>query len=302
MRPSRLVAFLAVISACSSASSDKQGTDSVPSNDSADTADTGDPAPPEPQPPAGRLLIEEVYYAGAAPSEGRDHYFSDQFIRLRNTSDTPVAAGGLLVGDAYGLAGRINPGDRPDARADDPTLVVMSNLWRVPGAPEDVLVAPGDCLLIAQDAGQHTPYSTIDLWDADFETVVEGGDDTDDAIVPNLEPVHFTGGIDWLVTVFGPTIVVLSPIDDAELSPSGRTLSVPAASVVDTMEGLMDVDSGDFKRLHADIDAGFTYVSDIYTGESVRRVRDADGVLQDTDDSTADFAVSATPEPGCPAL
>ena len=69
-------------------------------------------------------------------------------------------------------------------------------------------------------------------------------------------------------------------------------LKVPADSVVDTMEALMDEDSGDFKRLPESIDAGFIHVSGTYTGESVRRIS-ADGVLQDTDDSGADFSVGA---------
>ena len=56
-------------------------------------------------------------------------------------------------------------------------------------------------------------------------------------------------------------------------------------------------DSAAFKRLPEAVDAGFLHASGTYTGESVRRVR-ADGVLQDTDDSSADFEVIATPEPG----
>jgi len=293
---------LLLLAACST-SPDKSGVDTA-SNDpgTTDSASPVDTAPPEPEGPEGRLVIEEFYYSGAAPTEGRDHYFSDQFIKLRNVSDVPVLAGGLLVGDVEGLAGVINPGNTPNARNDDPSVIYFSNLWRVPGAPEDVIVEPGGCLLIAQDAGQHTPYSTIDLWDADFETVIEGGDDTDDAIVPNLESVHFTGGVDWLVTVFGPTIVVLGPLDDDALIREGRSLKVPTTTLVDTVEALMDADSGDFKRLHADLDAGFTYVSGTYTGESVRRVRTADGSLQDTHDSTADFAISDAPDPGCTPL
>lgn len=297
------IALLAL--ACASAPPGKDASPEGPTPDpeDADSADSGDTAAPVvPMEPQGRLRIEEVYYAGAVPQAGIDRYYSDQFIRLRNDSDDTVAAGGLIVGDAHGLAGTINPTDAPDAHADDPAVVVMSNLWRVPGAPEDVLVPPGGCLLIAQDAGQHTPYSEIDLWDADFEAVVAGGHDDDDAVVPNLERVMFTGGYDWLVTVFGPTIVVFAPLDNSALTFGDRTAQAPASAIVDTMEALMNADSGSYKRLHPDIDAGFTHVSDTYTGESVRRRSTADGHLQDTDDSTADFEVAALPEVGCPPL
>ena len=252
--------------------------------------------------PQGKLLIEEVYYAGAPPAAGRDHYFSDQFIRLRNVSGAPVEAGGLLIGDAFGLAGEINRGDVPDAFADDPDVVVLSNLWRVPGAPADVTVPPGGCLVVAQDAGQHRPYSVVDLWEADFETVVPERDDSDDALVPNLTPVLFTGGVDWLVTVFGPTIVVLAQLEPEDLYVGRRWSRAPATAVVDTMEALMDAQSGAYKRLHADIDAGFTHVSGTYTGEAVRRRRTDSGGLLDTDNSGEDFSLVASPWPGCDPL
>lgn len=259
-------------------------------------------APMEPVSPQGNLLIEEVYYAGSPPAGGRDHYFSDQFIRLRNVGAAPVAAGGLLVGNLHGLAGEINSGNTPNAFADDPTRVAFANLWRVPGAAEDHLVPPGACLLIAQDAGQHAPYSEVDLWDADFETYLPGGDDMDDAVVPNLEQVLFSGGVDWLVTVFGPTIVVMAPVEEELLDPKSWYTIAPAEAVVDSMEALMDAESGAFKRLHPEIDAGFVYVSGTYTGESVRRLRDAENQLVDTDDSTADFVSSDQPDPSCAAL
>ena len=299
-----LVALL-TLSACTGPASKEMGpSGGKTTGDTGTIVDSGDSgtASLPPAEPMGRLLIEEVYYAGAVPVEGRDHYFSDQFIRLRNVSAEPVMAGGLLLGDAYGLAGAINPGDTPNGDVDNPEEVWLVNLWQVPGAPEEVLIEPGGCLLIAQDAGGHAPYSEVDLWDADFETVIAERDDTDDAVVPNLEPLLFTGGVDWLVTVFGPTIVVVDALDPDTLDIGRNRVAIPSAAVVDTMEALMDAASGDFKRLPTSVDAGFVYVSGTYTGESVRRVRTADGALQDTDDSTADFAVAAVPEPGCAPL
>ena len=123
----------------------------------------------------------------------------------------------------------------------------------------------------------------------------------DDAFVPNLESIWYTAGYDWLVTVFGPTIVVLD-VDVEALNQVGSsrygTMQAPASAVVDTMEALMDGESGDFKRLHETVDRGFIHVSGTYTGESVRRRRDDSGALIDTDDSGADFEVIALPEPG----
>ena len=210
--------------------------------------------------------------------------------------------GGLIIGDAPGLAGAINTGNTPGGPyVNDPDYVYLSSAWRIPGAPEDVLLQPGESIVIAQDASTHSPYSPVNLFDADYETYVdEYGQDTDDVIVPNLESLWYGAGYDWLVTVFGPTIIVLS-MDGEELEPvagAAGPVRAPVSAVVDTMEALMDADSGAYKRLHATVDSGFVHVSGTYTGESVRRLRDSNGALIDTNDSGADFEVSSSPDPG----
>jgi hypothetical protein len=145
---------------------------------------------PEPQDPRGRLLVEELYYAGSPPMGGADHYFSDQFIELVNVSDVPVLAGGLLVGDVFGLAGAINPGDEPDSHADDAERVYLQNVWQIPGEPDEVIVPAGGTLLLAHDGVNHAPSSTVDLSGADFEAFVAGsGRDEDSPTVANhFEP------------------------------------------------------------------------------------------------------------------
>ena len=264
--------------------------------------DTGEIGLAEPLGASGNLLIEEVYYSGAVPTAGIDRYYSDQFIELVNTAAAPVMVGGLIIGDAPGLAGAINTGNTPGGPyVNDPDYVYLSTAWRIPGAPEEVLLQPGESIVIAQDASTHSPYSPVNLFDADYETYVEEyGEDTDDVIVPNLESLWYGAGYDWLVTVFGPTIIVLS-LDADELEPVAGTdgpVRAPVSAVVDTMEALMDADSGDYKRLHSTVDSGFIHVSGTYTGESVRRRRDSNGALIDTNDSGADFEVSSVPDPG----
>ena len=269
---------------------------------SADTEGSTDTEVEGPLMPKGNLLIEEVYYSGAVPTAGIDRYYSDQFIEIENIADAPVMVGGLIIGDAPGLAGAINPGNSPGGPyVNDPDYVYLSTAWRIPGEPEDVLLEPGESLVIAQDAATHNPYSPVSTLDADFETYVdEFGEDFDDAIVPNLESLWYGAGYDWLVTVFGPTIIVLSMNAD-DLEQAGGEydpVRAPVSAVVDTMEALMDGQSGDYKRLHASVDSGFIHVSGTYTGESVRRVRDDFGQLVDTNDSGVDFEVSSMPDPG----
>jgi hypothetical protein len=252
----------------------------------------------QPVPPApGELLIAELYYSGAAPAGGADHYFDDQFIELVNASSVPLDVSGVRIGDAYGVAGPINPGTQPDSyAASNPDEVVLQSVWRI---PDGTILEAGDSLVIAHDGRNHRPFSTIDLASADFETYVEeSGRDDDHPMVDNLESVRFNGGFDWLVPVFGASIVVLDA--DIELgrqrSPIGRLSTAPLSAVLDGVDALMDGSSGDFKRLPPEVDAGFAWVSDTYVGESLHR-KQIDGVWQDTDDSGADFEVGE-PEPG----
>jgi len=243
------------------------------------------------------LKIEEVYYSGSVPTAGIDRYYSDQFIQLRNTSDHTLDIGGLGIGDIFGLSGEINSGYGPNSYASDSDYLYFENLWQIPMESSHRYLEPMGCIKIAQDAADHNPYSPLSHFDAHFETYVEMSEqDKDDPVVENLESIYYSAGYDWLVTVFGPTIVIVdsAAIDEGEVQKiEGNDLWVtPSYHTIDTMEALMDADSGSFKRLHPDIDTGFQYVSGTYTGESVRRHM-TNGKLIDSDNSTDDFYVTS---------
>ena len=251
----------------------------------------------EPISPLEYLKIEEVYYAGSIPTAGIDRYYADQFIQLRNTSEHTLDIGGIGIGDIFGLAGEMNPGYGPDAHAEDGDNLYFENLWQISADSPYRYLEPGGCIKIAQDAADHRPYSALSHFDAHFETYVEQfGDDKDDPIVENLTSIHYTAGYDWLITVFGPTIVIVEAeaIVEGEIQTlDGWDIFVtPSLYTIDTMEALRDEASGAYKRLHPEIDSGFQYVSGSYSGESVRR-KEEGGELVDTDDSTNDFYVTA---------
>jgi hypothetical protein len=194
------------------------------------------------------------------------------------------------------VAGAINPGTIPDSFTEThPDQVVLDSVWRI---PEGARLEPGQRLILAHDGTNHRPFSTIDLSAASFETFVDSGRDDDHPTVSNLEEIAFNGGGDWLITVFGPSVVVLQA--DAPSSfvqgPFGPLHSIPSSSVLDAVEALMDEDSLAFKRLPTEVDSGFAFVSGTYVGESLHR-RQLDGQFQDTDDSGADF-VAGPPDPG----
>ena len=263
----------------------------------------------------GNLLIKEVYYTGSkTPSGGT--YFSDQFIELYNNSTDVIYLDGLCIADLFGNAGLINPSSLPSPFNIDNTSCYAANVWRIPGSGKQHPLAPGSSIVIAQDGVNHkeatlNPNSPVDLSKADFESYNERADnrDADAPTVPNLEKLYFTGGFDWLLTVFGPSIVLFRTPDFSKMEqlPAPESTStttyvkIPNNLIIDAFEALKDGASSSFKRVPVGVDAGFVFASDTYTGESFRRkvstTINGRRVLQDSNNSGNDFIKLAQPTP-----
>jgi hypothetical protein len=263
----------------------------------------------------GDLVIKEVYYTGSkTPSGGT--YFSDQFIEIYNNATDTVFTDGLMIADTYGVSGQINPSNTPTPFNTDANNVYVSSVWQIPGTGRQYPLAPGQSIIIAQDGIDHksdpngNTASPVNLSTANWETYNErpDGRDLDAPAVPNLTRVIFRGGFDWLLPVFGPGVVVFrAPAGvalDSVLVPSTTSTyatRIPKAQIIDAFEALQNGSSGLYKRVPAGIDAGFVFASGTYTSESARRKTVSTigtrRVLQDTNNSTNDFTIIATPTP-----
>jgi len=264
---------------------------------------------------AGSLLIKEVYYTGSRTAAGGT-YFSDQFVELYNNSTDVIYLDGLCIADIFGNSGLINTTSLPTPFKTDANNSYASNVWRIPGTGKQFPLNPGASIIIAQDGVNHqeatlNPNSPVDLSKADWETYNERPDnrDADAPGVPNLEKLYFTGGFDWLLTVFGPGLVIFRTEDFSKLeklTAPGSTstteyVKIPNTIVIDAFEALKDAGSGNFKRIPVALDAGFVFASNTYTSESFRRKTRATingrRVLQDTNNSANDFELLSKPSP-----
>jgi hypothetical protein len=263
----------------------------------------------------GDLVIKEVYYpASRTPSGGT--YFSDQFVEIYNNATDTVFADGLLIADAYGPAGQINPTTVPTPLQSQTGSVFVSSIWQVPGTGRQYPLAPGQSLLIAQDGIDHrndpngNPASPVNLANADFETfnLRPDGRDLDSPAVPNLTRIVHRGGFDWLLAVFGPGVVIFRSTNVAALDSTlvpGTTATwvtrVPNEIVIDAFEALQNGNSGAYKRVPAALDAGYVFSSGTYTSESARRrlatTIGTRRVLRDSNNSSADFEIITRPTP-----
>ncbi|WP_353266036.1 DUF4876 domain-containing protein [Gemmatimonas sp.] len=263
----------------------------------------------------GDLVIKEVYYpASRTPSGGT--YFSDQFVEIYNNATDTVYADGLLIADAFGPAGQINPTTVPTPLQSQTGSVFVSSIYQIPGTGRQHPIAPGRSIVIAQDGIDHrndpngNTASPVNLATADWETfnLRPDGRDLDSPSVPNLTRVVHRGGFDWLLPVFGPGVVIFRSGNVAALDSTlvpGTTgtwvTRVPNELVVDAFEALQNGNSAAYKRIPAALDAGFVFATGTYTSESARRrVATTIGtrrVLRDSNNSSADFEIIARPTP-----
>lgn len=266
----------------------------------------------------GSLVFKEIYYVGSRTPAGGS-YFSDQFYEIYNNSTDTIYADSLLIGNTGGAAGNSSSA-KPYGFQPDAANVYLQNVWMVPGNGRTYPIAPGRSIIISQDGINHqtdplgNPASPVNLGPgiSDFESYVVRSDnrDLDAAGVENLSPVYLGSvGFDWLTSVFGASMVIFKHPDPSALplalepgsTGTSRYMQVPGSSVIDGVELLANASAFSFKRLPVAFDAGFTFCSGTYTGQSVRRkVKTLVGgrrILLDTNNSTFDFEVLATPTP-----
>jgi len=264
----------------------------------------------------GGLVIKEVYYTGSrTPLNGT--YFSDQFVEIYNNSTDTLYLDSLCIADVFGNSGLINPTSQPTPFANDPDHLYLNSIWQIPGTGKEHPLAPGKSIVIAQDGVNHqdellNPASPVNLSNADWETYNERPDnrDADAPGVPNLRRVYFTGGFDWLITVFGPAIAIFKGdssllVQQTAEIPGSPTLpariKLPVNQVLDAFEALRDGNSTSFKRIPVVLDAGFVAADDTYNKQSFRRKTSATingrRVLQDNNNSSADFEKLSAPTP-----
>lgn len=190
----------------------------------------------------GNLVFKQLYYAGSNTSTGAS--FRDEFIEIYNNSNDTIYADSLYFGDTWSNNSKVSAGaTRFDwsksigmpANIGDPSndYIYARYLFMIPGSGKDHPIAPGQSIIIAQTALNHTqPYTdnsgkvqgitdpalTVDLSHADFETYLadykkaQAADpstftpyrwDLDNPDVPNVDVISVVSGQDWVMDATG---------------------------------------------------------------------------------------------------
>ncbi len=274
----------------------------------------------------GELLIEEVFFTCAAGENGspqKNH--GDQYFRITNNTDELLYADGLMIMEA-----KINSMQKFDYHEPNKDKFAdVQTVYCIPGTGNDVPVAPGKSLIIANNAQNHTLANpkAVDLSNADFEwydnSTTTAMTDIDNPDIPNLD-IWFTYSLSiWVLHdrgFLGYAIAIPPASLDKETfladykwegkytnhSLAGdfemsivNAYKVPNEWVIDAVN--LAVTSLIYTMsFDESLDSGYTYCGKIDKdperyGKSVRRRVDENGKLVDTNNSTNDFIPDATP-------
>lgn len=240
---------------------------------------------------SGSLVISEIYYSGSKP-DPIPTYFHDQFIEIYNNSETVQYLDSVIICDAeYGYI--------------EEDFIHAIHTYMFPGTGNDYPLEPGEAIIVAQDAINHSLYnkSSLDLSMAEFEYYVKDQGDVNNTESVDMIQIHHKYGIDFLYSVFNDALLLMKVDNPYEHGYDNyECLLLPITGVIDGVDYRENTSLVDKKRLPSSIDGGLTGGMPSYSSQSVARVVDTtmvDGriILKDTNNSSFDFKINTTPTP-----
>lgn len=278
------------------------------------------------------FVLAEIFFAGTETPEGKRYIGDKYFVVYNNSVDTLAADGLILVEADLNSVQKYDLGDQ-DFRD---RYFAVDAMYRVPGDGQTYRVAPGEILLIADNAMDHTQANpnSFDLSVADFEwydvSSSAGATDVDNPEVTNLDKMYCYTQTIWVPHNQGHKSFGLAHFPEGmttedyfandayllqynyELVTAAGTFSQSRKSYVLPNEWMVDVvnmaPSETFQWLTSSdqLDAGYAFVaptgSDVTRfGKAVRRKIKATmngiRVLQDTNNSSDDFEMGVSADP-----
>ena len=280
----------------------------------------------------GHFVLAEIFFAGTETPEGKRYIGDKYFVLFNNAADTLVADGLIL------LEADLNSVQKYDLGNHDfrDKYFAVDAMYRIPGDGNTYRVAPGQMILIADNAMNHIAANSnsFDLSQADFEwydvSSSAGATDVDNPDVTNLDKLYCYTQTIWVPHNQGHKSFGLARFPegveaedyfatdslyvkyDYEIVTAAGTFSQSRKSYMIPNEWIVDMvnmaPSETFQWLTSSdkLDAGYAYVaptgSDVTRfGKAVRRktkaILNGVRVLQDTNNSTDDFEMGVAANP-----
>ena len=278
------------------------------------------------------FVLAEIFFAGTETPEGKRYIGDKYFVVFNNSADTLAADGLILLEADLNSVQKYDLGDH-DFRNK---YFAVDAMYRVPGNGKTYRVAPGQALLIADNAMNHKEANSnsFDLSTADMEwydvSSSAGTTDVDNPDIPNMDKLYCYTYTIWVPHNQGHKSFALArfPEDVAAedyfatdslyvqynyeivtsagtYSQSKKSYMIPNEWIVDGVN-LAPSETFQWLTLSNKIDAGYAYVaptgSDVTRfGKAVRRktqeIINGRRRLQDTNNSTEDFEMAVQADP-----
>ena len=264
------------------------------------------------------LCFREMYYAGSPGG-----YFRDQFYEIYNNGEEVVYLDHICLAH---LVPEYATTALPEWPAEDDVnkFAHAVTLWQIQGDGDDYPLQPGESVILAQEAADHTKIETwagfglVDTSRVEWECW-SGNEQRINPEVPDLPYVFWSGWImtmQWLTSVDGSAMALYQPGQNLEFGSDywqeGVTTSamvgqggqqyvrIPVGDIYDAVECIPTSADLDMKRIPGILDSGATSVDGYYNGKSVSRKvvdyrEDGTPIFQDTNNSTDDFEVLDAP-------
>lgn len=275
------------------------------------------------------LVFKEIYFCGSKPNVGFS-YFRDQFYEVYNNSSEVQYLDGVYFAHLYPTVADTSLPVWPES--DGNKYCYAERVWRFPGTGQQYPLQPGESAVMAQFAVNHkleiyNVNSPVDCSHAEFEFNMDNPNYPDQPAI-DMQHVFYEGKGEkggmpqYLTPVFGGAYAIFrvpsgetwDPVNDKSLvadnlatSRQEQKAKIPIRYVLDAVEAVKNESMSNAKRIPAVLDAGITYIGQIYCGLSVARKVAMDGdqmlrrdngavILIDTNDSSNDFERGLVPE------
>ena len=261
------------------------------------------------------FVLDELFFNCSNNDGGYDRNYYEEYFTITNVSDRPLFADGL----GFAICGDYNcVEDEGDKAIYLPDSIVVSQIYTIPGNGTQYLVQPGQSLVIAHSAIDHSEGgkkpNARNLSGADFEIYVphEFSMTTDNPEVTNLNVDYsMFQAFQWGYTGYAPLMLVRPGeplkgyiqhhIKTMDITGSAgmmqqNYLIMPTSWIIDGAEAAAR-DYFYHKALPDFVDRGAVLLDEDamnfggFNSLFVKRKSAAEGYLQDTDNSTYDFDV-----------
>jgi len=260
------------------------------------------------------FVLDELFFNCSSNGDWDNNYYEEYFT-IRNVSNQPLYADGL----SFAICGDYNcledDGIKSSYLAKD--SIIVSQIYTIPGNGTQYVVQPGESLVIAHSAIDHSANGekpkARNLTGADFEIYVpyEYSMTTDNPDVPNVT-VNYSmfQAFQWGYGGYAPLMLLRSKEDLGSYVQSHlrnmkvtgaygnqmqNYLVIPTSWIIDGVE-VASKDNMLHKVLPASVDRSYIEIDDSglyggFKGLFIQRKPAASGYIQDTNDSQNDLVV-----------